>query len=114
MEAQACHEKAEGAASGDKGGFSRFSTVFALRPAANDSYGEVRVGGLNTACLSRDGLARLMLQDCPNARADNRQRPKLVFASNGHTIALAARDEGFRATNRPTSRCRSCSMRRAN
>ena len=23
---------------------------------------------------------------------------KLVFASNGHTIALAARDEGFRAT----------------
>ena len=38
--------------------------------AANDSYGEVTVGGLNTACLSRDGLARMMLQDCLDARAD--------------------------------------------
>ena len=26
--------------------------------AANESYGEVTVGGLTTACLSRDGLAR--------------------------------------------------------
>jgi exopolysaccharide biosynthesis WecB/TagA/CpsF family protein len=38
-----------------------------------------------------------MLQDCLDART-NRQHPKLVFASNGHTIALVARDAGFRAT----------------
>ena len=38
--------------------------------AANDSYIEVMVGGLTTACLSRDGLARMMLQDCLDARAN--------------------------------------------
>ena len=41
--------------------------------AANDSYVEVTVGGLATACLSRDGLARMMLQDCLDAR--NKSRP---------------------------------------
>jgi N-acetylglucosaminyldiphosphoundecaprenol N-acetyl-beta-D-mannosaminyltransferase len=66
--------------------------------AANDSYNEVTVGGLATACLSRDGLARMMLQDCLDARADTDRHPKLVFASNGHAIALAARDEVFRFT----------------
>jgi N-acetylglucosaminyldiphosphoundecaprenol N-acetyl-beta-D-mannosaminyltransferase len=64
--------------------------------AANDSYSEVTVGGLNTACLSRDGLARMMLQDCLDARANPHRQPKLVFASNGHAIALAAQDEAFR------------------
>jgi exopolysaccharide biosynthesis WecB/TagA/CpsF family protein len=66
--------------------------------AANDSYTEVTVGGLNTACLSRDGLARMMLQDCLDARANPSRQPKLVFASNGHAIALAAQDEAFRFT----------------
>ena len=66
--------------------------------AANDSYNEVTVGGLATACLSRDGLARMMLQDCLDARATPDRHPKLVFASNGHAIALAARDEAFRFT----------------
>jgi N-acetylglucosaminyldiphosphoundecaprenol N-acetyl-beta-D-mannosaminyltransferase len=66
--------------------------------AANDSYNEVTVGGLATACLSRDGLARMMLQDCLDARANPNRHPKLVFASNGHAIALAARDEAFRFT----------------
>ena len=66
--------------------------------AANDSYSEVTVGGLATACLSRDGLARVMLQDCLDARATPDRHPKLVFASNGHAIALAARDEAFRFT----------------
>jgi exopolysaccharide biosynthesis WecB/TagA/CpsF family protein len=66
--------------------------------AANDSYTEVVVGGLATACLSRDGLARMMLQDCLDARANPNRHPKLVFASNGHAIALAAQDEIFRFT----------------
>jgi N-acetylglucosaminyldiphosphoundecaprenol N-acetyl-beta-D-mannosaminyltransferase len=73
------------------------STPTALE-AANDSYSEVTVGGLATACLSRDGLARMMLQDCLDARAMPDRHPKLVFASNGHAIALAARDEAFRFT----------------
>jgi N-acetylglucosaminyldiphosphoundecaprenol N-acetyl-beta-D-mannosaminyltransferase len=64
--------------------------------AANDSYSEVTVGGLATACLSRDGLARMMLHDCLDARENPARHPKLVFASNGHAIALAARDEAFR------------------
>ena len=64
--------------------------------AANDSYGEILLGGLNTACLSREGLAGIMLQDCLNARANDQHHPKLVFACNGRTIALAALDEGVR------------------
>ena len=66
------------------------------RQAANDSYSEVMVGGLATACLTREGLARVMLQDCLDARGKDRS-PKLVFASNGHAIALAAQDPDFRA-----------------
>ena len=66
--------------------------------AANDSYSEVTVGGITTACLSRDGLARMMLQDCLDARSNSNRQPKLVFASNGHAIALAAQDEAFRFT----------------
>jgi len=72
------------------------SAPAALRPA-NDPYSKVMVGGIATACLSRDGLARMMLQDCMAARADNQRRPKLVFASNGHAIALAAKDAAFRS-----------------
>jgi exopolysaccharide biosynthesis WecB/TagA/CpsF family protein len=66
-----------------------------LNPA-NARYSEVLVGGLNTICLSRDGLARMMLQDCLMVRRAGRRRPKLVFASNGQTIAMAARDAGVR------------------
>ena len=63
---------------------------------ANESYTQVTVGGISTACLSRDGLARMMLQDCLEARRSADSHPKLIFASNGHAIALAARDEIFR------------------
>jgi len=66
--------------------------------AANDSYTEVTVGGIRTACLTRDGLAHMMVLDCLAARDDPGRRPKLVFATNGHAIALAAQDEGFRFT----------------
>jgi N-acetylglucosaminyldiphosphoundecaprenol N-acetyl-beta-D-mannosaminyltransferase len=65
---------------------------------ANDAYGEVMVGGIKTVCLSRNGLTRKMLADCLAARASDSARLKLVFAVNGHAIALAARDEGFRRT----------------
>jgi len=65
--------------------------------AANDPYGQVMVGGIDTVCLSRDALARAMLHDCLAARADKQRRLKLIFASNGHVIATAARDDSFRA-----------------
>lgn len=65
--------------------------------AANDPYSQVMVGGIETVCLSRAALARAMLHDCLQARTDEQRQPKLVFASNGHVIATAARDESFRA-----------------
>jgi exopolysaccharide biosynthesis WecB/TagA/CpsF family protein len=68
--------------------------------AANDAYTEVMVGGIATACLSRDDPARMMLRDCLAARENPRRSPKLIFASNGHAIALASQDAAFRATFR--------------
>jgi len=65
--------------------------------AANDPYLQVMVGGIDTVCLSRDALARFMLQDCLDARAGARRPPKLVFASNGHVIATVAQSGAFRA-----------------
>ena len=74
-------------------------SAYAVGPApmfaANDRYGEVTVGGIKTARVGRDGLVRQMLADCLEARV-TQTNPKLVFASNGHAIALAARDENFR------------------
>jgi len=71
---------------------------------ANDPYVQVMVGGIETVCLSREALARAMLHDCLSARASEWQgeqrHPKLIFASNGHVIATAARDEEFRAVFR--------------
>jgi N-acetylglucosaminyldiphosphoundecaprenol N-acetyl-beta-D-mannosaminyltransferase len=65
------------------------------RRGAHRAYREVLVGGLRTACLSRPQLTTLMVGDCLAARGGKR-RPKLVFASNGHAIALAATDAQFR------------------
>jgi exopolysaccharide biosynthesis WecB/TagA/CpsF family protein len=76
-------------------------SAFAAGPApilaANDRYGEVTVGGIRTARIGRDSLAQLMLADCLEARTTD-AHPKLVFASNGHAIAMAARHENFRET----------------
>jgi exopolysaccharide biosynthesis WecB/TagA/CpsF family protein len=73
--------------------------VFAAPKApANDGYAEIMLGGLKTACLSRDELTRLMLVDCLKARSETLHSPKLVFASNGHAIALSAQDARFRET----------------
>jgi exopolysaccharide biosynthesis WecB/TagA/CpsF family protein len=63
---------------------------------ANDAYEEVMLGGIKTACLSRAELGRMMLIDCLAARDIEGSNPRLVFALNGHTIALAAQDDKFR------------------
>jgi N-acetylglucosaminyldiphosphoundecaprenol N-acetyl-beta-D-mannosaminyltransferase len=59
-------------------------------------YDRVTVGGVRTACVSRRQLGGLMVGDCLAARG-GRRAPKLVFASNGHAIAMAALDPEFRA-----------------
>jgi N-acetylglucosaminyldiphosphoundecaprenol N-acetyl-beta-D-mannosaminyltransferase len=74
-----------------------FEAFCEIPAAANDALAEVSVGGLKTACLSREGLGRMMLTDCLAARDREGANPKLVFASNGHAIATAARDPSFRA-----------------
>lgn len=60
-------------------------------------YDRVTVGGLETACVSRHQLGGLMVGDCLAARG-GRRSPRLVFASNGHAIAMAALDRRFRDT----------------
>jgi len=77
---------------------SQYEVFAAPQAAANDGYAEILLGGLKTACLTRDELARMMLVDCLNARHAEFHPPKLVFASNGHGIALAAQDKAFHAT----------------
>ena len=64
------------------------------RPA-NDPYAEVYVGGIETACIDRKHMAAMMVDDCFSARREPGP-PKLVFASNGHAIALAGTNERFR------------------
>jgi exopolysaccharide biosynthesis WecB/TagA/CpsF family protein len=67
----------------------------AMPRPANDPYAEVYVGGIETACISRDRMAAMMVDDCFAARRTP-QAAKLVFASNGHAIAMAGTDEKFR------------------
>lgn len=55
----------------------------------------VIIGGVRTACLSRAGLAILMVSDCLEARA-TKCAPKLVFSVNGNSIARTAIDAPFR------------------
>ncbi len=77
---------------------SQYEVFAPPKAAANDSYAEILLGGLKTACLTRDELSRLMLVDSLKARGEKIHPPKLVFASNGHAIALSAQDAGFRET----------------
>ena len=58
-------------------------------------FSRVIVGGVKTACVSRKQLELLMIGDCLAARGGKRA-PKLVFAANGHAVALAASDPDFR------------------
>jgi len=73
-----------------------FEAHRAPRSHANDAFAEVVVGGIKAACLSRADLTRMMLADCFAARDAESPRPKLIFAVNGHAIALAAQEEKFR------------------
>lgn len=59
---------------------------------------KTRVGGLDTAVLTRAELAELMVRDCKE-RSDS-SLPKLVFSSNGQGVALAGRDPNFAAVMR--------------
>jgi len=67
-----------------------------LRPRAHTQYREVMVGGLKTACLSRDALMSLMVEQCLAKRMTPSLGAKLVFAANGHTLSLAAANDEFR------------------
>lgn len=58
-------------------------------------FSEVIVGGLKTACLTRVQMAAQMVGDCLATRGVART-PKLIFTTNGHSIALAATDPVFR------------------
>lgn len=68
----------------------------ALPVASNDHLPVVMVGGLKTVRLSPEKLTALMVEDCLGARSHPGRIAKTVFAANGHAIALAALDAGFR------------------
>jgi exopolysaccharide biosynthesis WecB/TagA/CpsF family protein len=67
------------------------------RRSGDRVFPRVVVGGVKTACVSRQQLGRLMVGDCLAARG-GRRRPKLVFASNGHAVAMAGTSSTFRRT----------------
>jgi N-acetylglucosaminyldiphosphoundecaprenol N-acetyl-beta-D-mannosaminyltransferase len=75
----------------------RAPAPFRERRSGSRVYNRVEVGGLETACVSRRQLGGLMVGDCLAARG-GRRTARLVFASNGHAIAMAALDRKFRAT----------------
>ena len=58
-------------------------------------YRRVTVGGVKTDCVSRQQMGRLMVGDCLAARGGKRVA-KLVFAANGHAVAMAGTDARFR------------------
>jgi N-acetylglucosaminyldiphosphoundecaprenol N-acetyl-beta-D-mannosaminyltransferase len=65
------------------------------RRATYRNYREVMVGGIRTACVSREQMTKLMVGDCVAARSYDRA-PKLVFAANGHAISLSLTSPSFR------------------
>jgi N-acetylglucosaminyldiphosphoundecaprenol N-acetyl-beta-D-mannosaminyltransferase len=64
--------------------------------ARTKTYPEIVAGGLRVACLTRDALATLMVRECLDAHENPHAKPKLIFAANGQTISLAARDAELR------------------
>lgn len=63
----------------------------------SNSYGQrfksTRVGGLETAVVTRLQLAQFMVSDC--VEKTNETLPKLVFSSNGQGVALAGQSVEF-------------------
>src|SRR3546814_16719199 len=63
----------------------------------------VRIGGLETAVITRAALAELMVGDAITARRKREvELPKLIFSSNGQGISLAATNRGFAADRKST------------
>lgn len=58
-------------------------------------YPEIRAGGLRVACIGRAELARLMVEECLEARVSHAP-PKLVFGVNGQSLSRSARDPELR------------------
>jgi exopolysaccharide biosynthesis WecB/TagA/CpsF family protein len=67
------------------------------RRSGDRVFKRVTVGGVRTDAVSRQQMGRLMVGDCLAARRGGR-RPKLVFASNGHAVAMAGTDKKFAKT----------------
>lgn len=67
------------------------------RRSGDRAFKRVTVGGIETASVSRAQMGRLMVGDCLAARRGGR-RPKLVFAANGHAVAMAATNRKFART----------------
>ncbi len=65
------------------------------RRATYRNYREVMVGGIRTACVSREQMTKLMVGDCLAARSYDRA-PKLIFAANGHAISMSLTSPSFR------------------
>lgn len=61
------------------------------------TYNEVIVGGVKIACLSRQDLADLMVEECLAARSADAPAPRLIFSANSNSIARAAGDAEFRS-----------------
>jgi N-acetylglucosaminyldiphosphoundecaprenol N-acetyl-beta-D-mannosaminyltransferase len=67
------------------------------RRSGDRLYKRITVGGVKTDCVSRQQMGRLMVGDCLAARGGKRS-PKLVFAANGHAVAMAGTNPKFRHT----------------
>ena len=53
----------------------------------------VKVGGIKTACLSRQGLVRAIATEIETHKSQT--LPKLLFDANGHALALAIMDRSY-------------------
>lgn len=56
---------------------------------------EVMIGGIRIACLTRAGAARLMVEQCLEARKMG-GGPRIVFTANGNSISRAAREPAYK------------------
>ncbi|MGI9419693.1 MAG: WecB/TagA/CpsF family glycosyltransferase [Geminicoccaceae bacterium] len=69
------------------------------RPETSSQFSKIEqvvLGGIQTARLSREELAELMISDCLDRRGRH-QPPRLVFSSNGQGIAFAGSNPEFGA-----------------
>ncbi len=71
--------------------------VISRQDDAVDPPVHLQIGGLPATVMSRQDAVAHMVSDCLAARSRRYPSPKLVFASNGQVLSLAARDPSFRA-----------------